>query len=445
MYGTKFHRTKLRIEKTVLWMGLLALSSAAAAQVPTPQKPATRLTVSEAEQIAIRNNPNVSVAKLAAIASHEVWRENRSALMPSAYSNLTAVDTNAGNRISAGALNNPIIYERAAYGATVSQLITDFGRTQNMVTGARYRAEAQAQTSIATNNQIKLAVDHAFYGALGALAVLNVARQTVDSRQLLADQVTALAQNKLKSSLDVSFANTNMQQARLLLLDAENQYDSDLAVLAELLGYQDARGGFELIDDAPALSSPPPDVAQLVSEAFTQRPEVKAQELQYQAARKLQTAAWEQSLPSIRALGAVGQAPVRDVHITSWYGAVGVNVEIPLFTGFRISAQTHEAQFQTEAEAARLTGLRNAISRDVRTSWLAANTAFRRLNVTAVLLQQTKLGLDLAQTRYSLGLGSIVEVSQAQLAETEAEIASARARYDYLLAQAIIRFEIGNF
>ena len=63
-------------------------------------------------------------------------------------------------------------------------------------------------------------------------------------------------------------------------------------------------------------------------------------------------------------------------------------------------------------------GLRNAISRDVRTSWLAANTAYRRLSVTAVLLQQTKLGLDLAQTRYKLGLGSIVEVSQAQLAET---------------------------
>jgi outer membrane protein len=124
---------------------------------------------------------------------------------------------------------------------------------------------------------------------------------------------------------------------------------------------------------------------------------------------------------------------------------VGVNVEIPLFTGFRISAQTHEAQLQTEAEDERLIGLRNAISRDVRTSWLAANTAFRRLDVTATLLQQTKLGLDLAQTRYKLGLGSIVEVSQAQLAETEAEIASARARYDYLLAQAVIRFETGNF
>jgi outer membrane protein len=424
-------------------MGLALLSNVAAAQVSPPQSQPLRMTVSQAEQVAIRNNPDISVAKLAAMASHEVVRETRAALLPSAYSDLTAVATNGGNRISAGALNNPVIYDRAAYGATVAQLITDFGRTKNTVAGARFRAQAQDQTSTATVNQIKLAVDREFYSALGAAAVLSVARQTVESRQLLADQVSALAQNKLKSSLDLAFASTNLEQARLLLLDAENQYNTTLASLAEILGYSEPQN-FELIDDAQGTPPPSPDVAQLVSAAFAQRPEVKAQNLQFQAAKKLQTAAWEQSLPSLRALGAVGEAPVRDDHISSWYGAVGVNVEIPVFTGFRISAQTHEAQLQAESENDRLTGLKNAISRDVRTGWLAANTAFRRLSVTAALVEQTKLGLDLAQTRYKLGLGSIVEVSQAQLAETEAEIANAKARYDYLVAQAVIRFETGT-
>jgi len=430
--------------KIVVMVGLLALlANGAVAQGPPPHGQSLRLTVSQAEQIAIRNNPDISVSRLAAMASHEVWRETRAALLPSAFSSLTAVDTNGGNRISAGALNNPIIYDRAAYGATVAQLITDFGRTKNTVAGARFHAQAQAQTSLATANEIKLAVDREFYSALGAASVLNVARQTVESRRLLADQVTTLAQNKLKSSLDVAFANTNLEQARLLLLDAENQYNTTLAGLAEVLGYVGPQN-FELIDEVQGVPEPSPDVDQLVSTAFQQRPEVKAEDLQIQAARKLQTAAWEQSLPSIRALGVAGEAPIRDDHITSWYGAVGVNVEIPLFTGFRISAQTHEAQLQTEAENEHLIGLRNAISRDVRTSWLAANTAYRRLSVTAVLLQQTKLGLDLAQTRYRLGLGSIVEVSQAQLAETSAEIETARARYDYLLAQAVIRFETGS-
>lgn len=429
--------------KIVVMVGLALLANGATAQGQPLPSQSTRVTVSQAEEIAIRQNPGISIAKLAAMTSHEAWRETRASLLPNAVSDLTAVDTEAGNRISAGALNNPVIYERAAYGATVAQLITDFGRTKNIVAGASFRARAEDQTSVATANQIKLTVDREFYGALGAASVLSVARQTVDSRQLLVDQVTALAKNKLKSSLDVAFASTNLEQAQLLLLDAENQYNAALASFSEILGYS-APQTFELIDDVPGVTPPSADVAPLVSEAFAQRPEVKAQDLQIEAAKKLQTAAWEQSLPSIRAIGTVGQAPIRDDHITAWYGAVGLNIEVPLFTGFRISAQTREARLQTETETARLTGLRNAISRDVRTSWLAANTAFRRLTVTAALLEQTKLGLDLAQTRYKLGLGSIVEVSQAQLQETQAEIDSAKARYEYLLSQAVIRFETGS-
>jgi outer membrane protein len=430
----------MRGSKILFAVGLALLPATLFAQA---QGQTMRMTVSDAEQLALRRNPNVSVAKLAALAGREAWRESRAALLPSAYSELTAVDTNNGNRISAGALNNPVIYERAAYGATVAQLITDFGRTNNVVASARLRSEAQGQASVATANQIRFAVDRAFYSALGAAAVLNVARQTVQARQLLADQVSALTQNKLKSTLDLSFADTNLEQAKLILLDAENQYSNALSNLAEILGYAEPQN-FELIDDVQGVPPPAPDAAPLVAQAYAQRPELKAQELQRQAAKKLQSAAWEQALPSVRALGVVGQAPVRDTHIPSWYGAVGVNVEIPIFTGFRISAQTHEAQLQAEAENERLTGLRNLVSRDVRTSWLAANTAFRRLTVTASLLQQSRLGLDLSQSRYKLGLGSIVEVSQAQLAETEAEIASARARYDYLLAQAMIRFETGS-
>ncbi len=428
---------------TILMAAGLALHSGGLfAQAPAPTQP-TRLTVNEAEQIALQRNPNVSVAKLAAMVSHEEWRESRSALLPSAYSDLTAVEAHAGGRITAGGLNNPVIYDRAAYGASVGQLITDFGRTPNLVASARFHAQAQAQNSIATANQIRLAVDQAFYSALGSAAVLDVATQTVKSRQLLTHQVGALTQNKLKSTLDLSFANTNLEQAQLLLLEAENQYSTALARLAEILGYSEPQN-FELVDEASEMTPPTPDIAQLISEAYAQRPELKAQDLRVQAAKKLQSAAWEQSLPAVRALGAVGQSPVRDSPVSSWYGAVGVNVEVPVFTGFRISAQMHEAKLQTEAENERLVALHNAISRDVRTSWLATNTAFRRLSVTAALLQQSKLGLDLAQSRYQLGLGSIVEVSQAQLAETEAQIANARARYDYRLTQEMIRFETGS-
>jgi outer membrane protein len=77
----------------------------------------------------------------------------------------------------------------------------------------------------------------------------------------------------------------------------------------------------------------------------------------------------------------------------------------------------------------------------VRISWLNANAAFARLTVTQQLVSQANLALDLAQTRYNMGLSSIVELSQAQLQQTQAQITNAEAAYDFRLAAAVLRYE----
>jgi outer membrane protein len=162
---------------------------------------------------------------------------------------------------------------------------------------------------------------------------------------------------------------------------------------------------------------------------------------QFQASQKFKKAERDLLLPTIRALGAVGGAPVRNDHLSSWYGAVGANMDIPIFNGFLYTARAHEADLRSQAVRDRLADLRNRISRDVRTSWLRANNAYQRLSVTQQLLEQAQLSLELAQARYKLGLGSIVELSQAQLQATQAEISNAQAGYDYQLAQAVLRYE----
>ena len=103
------------------------------------------LSLKQAEALALSNNPQISVARLTALASHQVTREVRSNLWPTATGNLTAVDSQTNSRITAGGLNNPIIYERAAAGVIVSQLITDFGRTTNLISSANLAAKAQDQ------------------------------------------------------------------------------------------------------------------------------------------------------------------------------------------------------------------------------------------------------------------------------------------------------------
>jgi outer membrane protein len=406
---------------------------------PTPPI-VVRLAVKDAEATALKNNPAISVARLDALASQQVVREVRSNFWPQAYANVTAVDARNNSRITAGALNNPIIYTRAAGGATVSQLITDFGHTSNLLASARLQARADEQSAVATKEDVLAAVDQAFYNAQQTHAVLRVAEQTVASRHLLADQVSALTKSKLKSELDLSFANVNLAQAKLLYLDALNNDKAAIASLSAILGYPTVES-FELVSDTEALAPPPADVDPLIADAFAKRPEILALEFESESAEKVHLADRDQMFPTISALAAYGDSPVRDDRVYGPYSAVGVNLQIPVFNGFRYSAQSREAELRAQAMRKRLADLRNRISRDVRTAWLTASTAFDRVNVSQQLLAQANLALDLAQTRYKLGLSSIVELSQAQLQQTQAEIGSAQAEYEYRLALALLRYQ----
>ncbi len=408
---------------------------------------AASLTLKEAEALAIKNNPQIAVGRLMALASQQVTREVRSNLWPTATGDLTGVDAQSGSRLTAGALNNPVIYERAAAGLVVSQLITDFGRTTNLVSSANYAAKAENQNAIATQQQILLAVNRAFYNALQAQSVLTVAQETVKDRQTVADQVGALFKSKLKSELDFSFANVNLAQAQLLLLDAQNNVDSTQATLSMVLGFPRLQN-YTLVEDISPQTAPPGNIDDLISTAFASRPEILSLQYQYQSARKFQTAERDLLFPSIRAMGAVGDTPVGNAAVApspsglnNTYGAVGGNIEIPIFNGFLYTARAREASLRSQATNERLADMRNLISRDVRMSWLNTNTAYQRLAVTQQLLQQAKLALTLAQSRYKLGLGSIVELSQAQLQQTQAEITTVQADYDYRLSLAMLSYE----
>jgi outer membrane protein len=415
----------------------------AAPQNTTPAGP--QLTLAQAEQMAIRNNPNISVARLLALAQAQVTREVRSAEMPTAIGDLTAVDAHDNSRITAGLLNNPSVYDRAAGGLSVSQLITDFGRTHNLVLSAESTAKAQLESERATELDITLTVDQAFYQALTAQAVLNVAQSTVAERQATADQVGALTKAKIRSDLDLSFADVQLSQAKLLLLDAENSAQAAMAALNDVLGSEQNQQ-YALVDETNNNPpSAPDDPEALVTSAFTARPDLAAMNDQFIAARQYSTAEHELWLPTVSAMAAAGATPVRADQIqSSWYGAAGANISIPVFNGFLYNAEARDAKLRAQAAQENVRNLRDVIARDVRTAVLNAQTAYQRIAVTKQLVDQANFALDLATARYKIGLSGIVEISEAQLNQTQAEIANTNARYAYQTALAVVRYEIGQ-
>src|SRR5262249_38696910 len=145
---------------------------------------------------------------------------------------------------------------------------------------------------------------------------------------------------------------------------------------------------FDVTEESVSISEPSSDVNRLITQALQQRPEVASLENQVAAADKSARAEHELWKPTISAIGVVGQAPVRDDHIPSWYGGVGVNVNIPVFNGFLFNARAKSADLQVEINRQRLADLRNLLARDVRIAWQDSNRAYERLSVTKLMEAQ---------------------------------------------------------
>jgi outer membrane protein len=405
------------------------------------QQPATKLTLAEAERLAVQNNPQLSAAKFNAAAAYQIPLEYRAGLMPTVAGALTGVGADSGSRLAAGALNNPVVYNRVASGLLVNQLVTDFGRTGNLIASSRLRAQAQDQFTETARADILVTTARAYFAVLRTQAVLNVAQQTVSARQLVSDQVTALANSNLKSGLDVSFANVNLADARLLLSQAQNDVKSAEAQLSAVMGLP-AQTAFALTEEA--MPDPLPDqVDGFVQQAIADRPELKNLRLEQNAAERFTKAEHELHYPTIGVVGTAGFVPTGEAPVPGRYGAIGVNVNIPVFNGGLFRAREREAELRAKAATERVNDLAIRITRDVRVAYLNALTTFDRLGLTNQLLNQAQLAMDLARGRYDLGLSSIVELSQAQLNLTSAQIANTSALYDYQAQRAVLDYQAG--
>jgi outer membrane protein len=413
---------------------------------PLPDKASPdglKFTLHEAEQYALHNHPQIFTAQLTAESVRREIREARADLFPQVYAEVDAVYAPEGTRLAAlDGLNNPSIYSRQSDGVTLSQLITDFGRTYDLTEGARARANAAADRFQVARAWIVLGVDRAYFDVRRAQAVLNVAQETLKARQTSFDQISVLLKNQLRSSLDAGFAKVDLDQANLLLVQSRNDYRQAEAALSTAMGFSDAQH-FSLAPEPLDLSAPG-EPEKLIFAALAQRPEMAALKNDEAAAKRAAEADRAAQYPKITALADGGINPVYDDKgLDHHYYAAGVNVEVPLATGGRLDARAQVSAILEQADLQRVIDLQNTISRDVRLALLNLDTARERMAITGDLVQSSDDALKLAEARYRLGSSSIVELTQAELNDTTAGIQAASARYDFQTARRVLNFTLG--
>ncbi len=430
------------MKKLVLFLGICTLSLGlpnASAQTPPP------LTLHGAEQIALKNHPQIFAAQYNALASNQDAREMRSAYFPTVEGDVTGSGADRSSRLGAGLLSASRLFNREGQGISVEQLITDSGRTPNLVASSRYEVDAARDDTQATRYEVLLAVDRAYFEALRAQALLKVAHQTVAERQVVTDQVSAMVKNKLKSMLDLTFANVNLAQANLLEIQAQNNVKISFAQLTRAMGLENTPS-FTLVEE-PLPPSPPPTAAGLLNQAIQNRPELASLRFSRDSAYKFQRAERDLSYPTVAAVGVAGYIPaieqLTSTLIPDHYEAAAINVQIPVFNGHLFAARREAALMRARQADENLRDMQERIARDVRIAWANAVTSYQRIGVADQLLNQAQLALALAQGRYNLGLSSIVELSQAQLNETQASIQDVNAKYDFENDHATLEYQVG--
>jgi outer membrane protein len=421
---------------------VLLLSIALMISKQTEAQTVVKLSLKEAREMAVKQHPQVSAAALTALAADQVPKQLGAARFPNLQMNMTGAGAAENSAIAAGGLSNSSVLSRAATGFSLNQLLFDFGRNANLVESSRSRASAVEQTAAATRAQILLQVDRAYFAALRAQALLKVAEQTVATRQLTVEQTEALQKSGIKSGLDVSIANYNLAESRLLLARSQNDLRAAFAELSAAIGSNEEQT-FDLADESlPA--EPMAGRAEMINEALGSRPELKALQFDRDAAYQFLKAEKALKKPSVSAVWNAGWIPFRDASLPSRYNAAGINISIPIFNGRLFKAREAEAEFKARASEEQLKDAENRIVRDVRVAWLNADSAYQRINLAAQLLSRARESLDLAQERYRLGLSSIVELSQALLSVTVAEIENANAKFEYLVQRSVLDYQTGQ-
>jgi TolC family type I secretion outer membrane protein len=315
----------------------------------------------------------------------------------------------------------------------LKQTIYDFGRTSGAVAAAGSNRDAVDKALTLARQDLSLRVKSAFYLLLAAEKQVAATRETVQAREDVHRQALEFFNQGIRAKVDVARAEANLFAARTSLIRVQNNRDIARLELANAMGIA-SLGDFSPVEPVPVAATLP-ERGRAYRDAVANRAELQQlSALESAATANLKTAKGSY-LPILSGTASVGYAD-RDFPPTGNVWAVGLNLTVPLFSGFSSVEQVREANANINAVSARQGNVRLQIGKEVESAWLGVNEASARISSTEKEVAAARENRELAQGRYHEGVGSIIEVTDAQSLALDAQTAHIQAQYDYYTALA---------
>jgi outer membrane protein len=409
--------------------------------------PGRFLALKQALEIALEKHPVLQSADANLKAAEARTEQTRSLYYPQVYANF---DSTAG----VGGINPRFVAPAGAMlrqnlsqyvgGVIANQRLYDFGFTQNLVNSSRLAARAQEQDVNAERALVILNVQRAYLTSLKRQRLVQIAEETVRQRGVIRSQVDTLYRQQLKSKLDLNLVQVELTNAESALVKARNDLKASFADLNRAIGITGPED--YVLEDASIEVRPQRPIETFIADSLSHPELQKAKELARSAEARVQ-ATKRLYLPTISAVASAGDYEVfdtsRNQRTGGWWTAGGL-ISMPLFTGFLIENQVREASSQQVAAEAGSLNIEQALTQQVTTAYLDTVTFAQQIKLAQEQVKTAQEALQLARERYRLGLGSIVEVTQSEVALFAAQTRLAEAQYDYKIAEVTLAYAAGR-
>jgi outer membrane protein len=404
------------------------------------------LSLRQAVELALEKHPAVQVADANRKAAEARTEQTRSIYYPQIYANF---DTIAG----IGGINPRFVAPAGAMlrqnlsqytgGVIANQRLYDFGFTQNLVESTDLAARAQEKDVLAQRALVSVNVQRTYLNSLKRRRLVQIAEDTVRQRGIIRSQVATLYRQQLKSKLDLDLVQVELTNAEAALVKARNDLKASFADLNRAIGISGPED--YVLEDFPIEARPQRPLDALISDSLSHPELLRAKEFARSAEVRVE-ATKRLYLPTVSAIASAGDYEVydssRNQRTGGWWTA-GALVSMPLFTGFLIENQVREAGAQQAAAEAASLNIEQALTQQVTTAYLDTVTFAQQIKLAEEQVKTAKEALELARERYRLGLGSIVEVTQSEVALTAAQTRLAEAQYDYKIAEVTLAYAAG--